>query len=122
MFAKHKEARGETISHLYQLRKELIEGNTFVRDSDLAILDVLTVQAAVELRLMLAGLLGDFVWLLQSIEVLEGPKLDESLQTQVINAVKSGLRVSYLMKFLMNRCQYYLKRRRLDALKENLTA
>ena len=122
LFAKHKEARGEVTSHLFQLRKELIEGHTFVRDNDLAILDVSTVQSAVELRLVLAGLLGDLVWLLQSVEVLEGQQLEESLQKLIISTVKNGLRVSYLMKKLMGRCDYYLKRARLNAVKENLGA
>lgn len=120
--AKYEKARREVTDHLYQLRRELVEGHTFVRDGDLAVLDVPTVQAAVELRLLLASLIGSLVSLLQSVEMLEGSHLDEALQNLVVNALVAGVRVSYQMKFLMTRCEYYLKRKRLDAIKENLGA
>jgi hypothetical protein len=119
---KYETARNETIGHLYQLRKELVEGHSFVRDGDLAILDVPTVQAAVELRMTMASLIGELVGLLQSITVLEDEKLREALQKQAIRAALSGVRIAYQIKFLMARCDYYLKRARLDALKENALA
>ena len=120
MRERDPEIRRETIGELLQTRKELMEGHAFVTVNDLGVLDVLTVTRAVELRLTLSGLLGDAVGFLQYAGVMEeGPILD-SFKNQLCNAILAGIRAGYAMKFMTTRCDYYLKRRRLDAVRANL--
>ena len=120
--AKAHSARDEVMVHLHRLRGELIDGKTYVPDSDLAILDVSTVGRAVELRLTMAGLLADLAWLFQSVEVLDDEQLQQWMRDQATSALLAGLRVAYGFKYLTNRCQFYLVRSRLRAIEANLLA
>lgn len=112
--------RKEVVSQILQTRKELMEGHTFVTDSDIAVLDIPTVARAVELRLTLAGLLDQAVAYFQYARMLDEQQIAEALKDQICNAVLAGARIGYAMKYLTARCEFYLNRGRLDAIKSNL--
>jgi hypothetical protein len=120
--AKFQAMRSEVIELIYQLRKELIEGDTFVHDRDLGTLDVQTVARAVELRLTLAGLLESLAGLFQSLEVFDEKDVRDYAKGPVVEAVLAAIRAGYAMKFLMVRCDVYVHRKWFAAIKANLFA
>ena len=111
--------RKEAIGQALQTRKELMEGHAFVSDSDVSVLDVSTVARTVELRLTLAGLLEDLVGIFQFVS-LPDAKMIAPMRAQIISAVLAGIRAGYAIKYLMNRCEFYLNRGRIAAIRENL--
>jgi hypothetical protein len=118
--AKFTTARAETIGHLQQLRKELVEGRTFVSDPDVAVLDAGTVQRAVELRLTLVGLLERAIFIFQSIEVQEEDQVIQTIRNEAITAITAAFRAGFAIKYLSVRCNSYLQRHWWKSLRANL--
>jgi hypothetical protein len=114
-----KAARKETIDHVFQLRKELIDGTSFVKDADVAALDPATTAKVVELRMTLASLIESAVWAIQLAEDLSGDQ-DERAKKLIADAVTAGIRIGYLIKYLTVRCEYYLQRGIIASLRAHL--
>jgi hypothetical protein len=90
--------REEVVGQLIQTRRELMEGRTFVTDSDVAALDVPSVARAVELRLTLSGLLEQAIGIVQFVSMLEDKPILDSFKLQICDAILAAVRAGYAMK------------------------